>query len=62
MTKIDAEQMIEYMKDMVLVVRDHIEDHIDRNLTEEEATIMKLAYENGHWVGFNNGMKKLLKA
>ncbi|MGE8080865.1 hypothetical protein [Peribacillus loiseleuriae] len=47
--------------DMILVVRNHIEDYIDRYLTEEENTIMKLAYEDGYNVGVKIGMEKVLK-
>ncbi|MBK3497407.1 hypothetical protein JFL43_21855 [Viridibacillus sp. YIM B01967] len=87
MTKMIAERMISFMKnmengerllfleylsnnhfnsgqpieDMILAVRNHIEDYLDRNLSEEEIEIMNLAYKNGHGVGFNVGMEKALK-
>lgn len=49
------------IEDMILAVRYHIEDYIDRNLSEEEIEIMKLAYENGYDVGVNIGMEKVFK-
>lgn len=48
------------IEDMILAVRNHIEDYIDRDLTEEENLVMKLAYDNSYWVGFKNGMEKAL--
>ncbi|USK70895.1 hypothetical protein [Peribacillus asahii] len=50
------------IEDMILAVRYHIEDYIDRNLTEEEITIMNLAYDNGYSVGVNIGMEKVFKS
>ena len=50
------------IEDITLAVRNHIEDYIDRDLTEEETTIMKLAYDKGYWGGFNIGMQKALKS
>lgn len=37
---------------MILATRNYIEDYIDRNLTEEEILIMKLAYDNGYGAGW----------
>jgi predicted DNA binding protein len=49
-------------EDMITAVRYHIEDYIDKELSEEEIEIMKLAYENGYFVGCKEGMKKVLKS
>lgn len=49
------------IKDMNLATKNYIEDYLDRNLSEEEIEIMKLAYKTGHGVGFNIGMEKALK-
>ncbi|KON89672.1 hypothetical protein AF332_24520 [Sporosarcina globispora] len=47
--------------DMSLATRYYIEDYLDRTLTEEEIEIMKLAYDNGYFVGGKDGMEKVLK-
>lgn len=48
--------------DMTLATKNHIEDSIDRNLTEEETLIMKLAYDTGYSVGCKNGTEQVLKS
>lgn len=48
--------------DMNLATKNHIEGYIDRDLTEEETIIMKLAYDTGYGVGFNIGMEKAFKS
>lgn len=47
--------------DMTLATKNHIENYLDRNLTEEEIEIMKLAYKNGYGVGCDKGIKQALK-
>lgn len=86
MTKVNANEMIEAMRnmengervkfleylfhnhfdnrrkdDMNVATKNRIKDYIDRNLTEEETLIMKLAYEIGHNVGCKDGAEKVLK-
>ncbi|MFE8695977.1 hypothetical protein ACFYKT_06395 [Cytobacillus sp. FJAT-53684] len=46
---------------MISTVRNHIEDYLDRDLTEEN-TIIKLAYESGYNVGVSVGMEKAFKS
>lgn len=48
--------------DMNQATKNDIEDYLDRNLTEEELQIMKLAYDNGYHVGCKNGMEQALKS
>lgn len=48
-------------EDMTLATKYHIEDYLDRTLTEEELEIMKLAYNTGYGVGCDKGMKQALK-
>ncbi|MGH0681359.1 hypothetical protein [Bacillus mycoides] len=43
---------------MILAVQYHIEDRIDRNLSEEEIEIMTVAYNNG----FDTGMEKVFES
>lgn len=49
-------------EDMILPVQYHIEDRIDRNLSEEEIEIMTVAYRNGYSIGFDAGMEKVFKS
>lgn len=46
---------------MILAVQYHTKDRIDRNLSEEEIEIMKVANDNGYGVGFDLGMENVLK-
>lgn len=46
---------------MDLATKNYIEDYIDRDLTEEELEIMKLAYNTGYGVGCDKGIKQMLK-
>ncbi|KYC82500.1 hypothetical protein [Bacillus licheniformis] len=46
---------------MTLATKNHIENYLDRNLTEEEIEIMKLAYKNGYGVGCDKRIKQALK-
>ncbi|HDR3326346.1 hypothetical protein [Bacillus cereus] len=43
---------------MILAVQYHIEDRIDRNLSEEEIEIITVAYNNE----FDTGMEKVFKS
>lgn len=48
--------------DMNLATKNYIEDNLDRNLSEEEVLIMKLAYDNGYDFGCKDGMERVLKS
>ena len=38
----------------------HIEDYLDRDLTEDELNVIKLAYEDGYYAGCHKGRKQVL--
>ncbi|MEB2282600.1 hypothetical protein LAV73_21980 [Lysinibacillus xylanilyticus] len=44
-----------------LAIKHEIEDVLDRDLTEVEMLVMKIAYENGYFIGGKDGMEKVLK-
>ena len=47
--------------DMYEAVKNYIEDNIDQQMTKQESTVMKLAYDEGYNVGVHDGMEKILK-
>lgn len=51
----------EITADMSEAVHYYIEDRIDRELTEGELEVMKLAYREGYNTGHRDGIKQALK-
>lgn len=51
----------EPMENMTLAVRYRIEDDLDRDLTVEELSILKQAYDHGYSVGYDFGLIKGFK-
>lgn len=47
--------------DMSVETKHYIEDYIDRDLTEDETLIMKLAYDTGYSKGCFNGRDQVIK-
>ncbi|WP_332650226.1 hypothetical protein [Lysinibacillus sp. 54212] len=41
--------------------QNQIEDALDRQLSEDEMLVMKIAYGNGYFTGGKDGMEKVLK-
>ncbi|MBK0072366.1 hypothetical protein [Bacillus sp. S56] len=50
------------MRNVSTATRAYIEGYLQRELTDEEFIIMKLAYAWGHFVGGRNGIKQVLKS
>lgn len=51
-----------FVGDVDLVIKNRIEDSLDRDLTEDERLVMKIAYESGYFRGGKDGMEKVLKS
>lgn len=47
--------------DYELATKYQIEDTLDRDLSEDELLVMKIAYGNGYFTGGKDGMEKLLR-
>ncbi|MEQ6051768.1 hypothetical protein U2I53_22260 [Lysinibacillus capsici] len=47
--------------DYELTTKYQIEDTLDRDLTEDEMLVMKIAYGNGYFRGGKDGMEKVLR-
>ena len=50
-----------FTDDYDLATKHEIEDVLDRDLTEDEMLVMKIAYGNGYFRGGKDGMEKVLK-
>ncbi|MEK4172170.1 hypothetical protein MHI22_11630 [Lysinibacillus sp. FSL L8-0312] len=48
-------------EDYDLATKHEIEDVLNRDLTEDERLVMKIAYGNGYFRGGKDGMEKVLK-
>lgn len=71
MENIERNKFLEYLfhahfdsrftDDYDLATKYQIEDTLDRNLTEDEMLVMKIAYRNGYFRGGKDGMEKVLR-
>lgn len=50
-----------FTDDYGLATKHEIEDVFDRDLTEDELLVMKIAYGNGYFRGGKDGMEKVLR-
>ena len=48
-------------EDRDIASQNQIEDALDRQLSEDEMLVMKIAYGNGYFTGGKDGMEKVLK-
>jgi len=70
MENIERNKFLEYLfhthfdsrfaDDYELATKHEIEDVLDRDLTEDERLVMKIAYGNGYFRGGKDGMEKVL--
>ncbi|MGA3602195.1 hypothetical protein [Lysinibacillus agricola] len=71
MENIDRNKFLEYLfhahfdsrftGDYEMASKYQIDDVLDRDLTEDELLVMKIAYGNGYFRGGKDGMEKVLK-
>lgn len=50
-----------FTDDYDLATKHEIEDALDRDLTEDEMLVMKVAYRNGYFRGGKDGVEKVLR-